>query len=85
MVLPLLYRVTFSGFELFRTYGRTGNGERDVRCAGMGKCLKEDEGDVDAEEHRQGIEAQVKRHVCGGNLKVCVLWMLEWGENQCVA
>jgi hypothetical protein len=90
MVLCLLYRVTFSVFELFHTYGRTdgrtdGNGECNVRCAGMGKCLEENEGGVDAEEHRQGTQAQIKGHVCGGSLKVRVLWILEWGGNQCVA
>jgi hypothetical protein len=68
MVLPLLYRVAFSVFELFHTYGRTdgrtdGNGECDVRSAGMRKRLKENEGSVDAEEHRQGIQAQIKGHV----------------------
>jgi hypothetical protein len=68
MALPLLYRVAFSVFELFHTYGRTdGNGECDVRSAGMRKRLKENEVGVDAEEHRQGIQAQIKGHVCGGS------------------
>jgi len=82
MVLPLLYRVAFSVFELFHTCGRTdGSGECDVRSAGMRKRLKENEGGVDAEEHRQGIRAQIKGHVCGGNFKVRVLWILEWGKT----
>jgi hypothetical protein len=74
MVLPLLYRVAFSVFELFHAYGRTdGNGECDVRSAGMRKRLKENVGGVDSEEHRQGIRAHIKGHVCRGSLKVRVL------------
>jgi hypothetical protein len=37
-------------------------------CA-LRKRLKENEGDVGAEGHRQGIQAQIKGHVCGGKLK----------------
>jgi hypothetical protein len=51
MVLPLLYLVAFSVFELFHAYGRLdGNGECDVRYAGMRKLLKENEGGVDADK-----------------------------------
>jgi len=70
-------------FQRFRvvshmwTDGRTdGSGECDVRSAGMRKRLKENEEGVDAEEHRQGIQTQIKGHVCGGNFKVesCGYW-----------
>lgn len=48
----------------------------------MQKRLKENEGGADAEERRQGIQAQIKGHVCGGSFKVRVLWILEWGKTS---
>jgi hypothetical protein len=71
MALSLSYRVASSVLELFQTYGRTdGNGGFAVRSVGMRKLFKENEGDMDIEENRQGIWAQVKGHVCFRKLEI---------------
>lgn len=72
----------FHRFRVVSYIWTDGNGECDVRSAGMRKRLKENKGGLDAEEHRQGIQAQIKGHVCGGSLKVRALWILKWGKTS---
>ena len=56
MVLPIPCRVSFSVFRVVSHIPTDGNGDFDVRSAGIRKRFKENEGGVGTEGNRQEIQ-----------------------------